>query len=107
MYLSLSRGPSLIWIYRIVVIAAKSTSDAYASTAPFPPDPNSPASTISTVEREIKESGNEALAIAVDVRDYSSIQKLVQRTVEVSHYLKLPIHSQEHIERGRERDKAG
>ncbi|KAJ4392029.1 hypothetical protein N0V93_005650 [Gnomoniopsis smithogilvyi] len=65
-----------------VVVAAKSISDAYDSNTRFPPDPNSPASTISTVEREIKESGGEGLAIAVDVRDFTSIQNLVRRTVE-------------------------
>ncbi|TVY24116.1 hypothetical protein LHYA1_G006666 [Lachnellula hyalina] len=42
-----------------------STSDAYV-TKPFPPDPNSQQSTISTVEREIKEAGGQATAIAVD-----------------------------------------
>ncbi|KAI0180000.1 NAD(P)-binding protein [Hypoxylon sp. FL1284] len=64
-----------------VVVAAKSTSDARAA-APFPPDPNSPQSTISTVAREIVEAGGRATAIPVDVRDQESIQKLVDRTVE-------------------------
>lgn len=66
-----------------VVVAAKSTSDAYAATTPFPPNPNSTQSTISTVEREIKEAGGDAFAHAVDVRDYASIEKLVRTTIEV------------------------
>jgi NAD(P)-dependent dehydrogenase (short-subunit alcohol dehydrogenase family) len=58
-----------------VVIAAKSTSDA-TSTSPFPPDPNSSASTISTVEREIREAGGTAVAISVDTRSPHSITSL-------------------------------
>ncbi|KAI1768820.1 NAD(P)-binding protein [Hypoxylon sp. FL1150] len=65
-----------------VVVSAKSTSDARSATAPFPPDPNSPQSTISTVEREIGEAGGRATAIPVDVRDQSSVQNLVNKTVE-------------------------
>ncbi|KAI1637151.1 NAD(P)-binding protein [Biscogniauxia mediterranea] len=64
-----------------VVVAAKSTSDASAAV-PFPPDPNSPQSTITTVEREIREAGGEATAIPVDVRDFEAIQKLVDRTIK-------------------------
>ncbi|KAI2639691.1 short chain dehydrogenase family protein [Hypomontagnella submonticulosa] len=64
-----------------VVVAAKSTSDAQ-SVKPFPPDPNSPQSTISTVEREIVEAGGRATAIPVDVRDFASVQKLVDRTIQ-------------------------
>ncbi|KAI2785324.1 short chain dehydrogenase family protein [Daldinia loculata] len=64
-----------------VVIAAKSTSDAQ-SVVPFPPDPNSPQSTISTVEREIREAGGQATAIPVDVRDFASVQKLVDMTID-------------------------
>ena len=71
-----------------VVVAAKSTSDAYA-TKPFPPDPNSPQSTISTVAREIKEGGGQATAVAVDTRDFESVQKLVDETVKVSWLLQL------------------
>jgi hypothetical protein len=70
-------------------VAAKAVSDAY-NTNPFPPDPNSPQSTISTVEREIKEAGREATAIPVDTRDYEGVQRLVQKTVEVSKQV-LPI----------------
>lgn len=66
-----------------VVVAAKSTSDAHAPSTLFPPDPNSPQSTISTVEREIRSAGGEATAIAVDVRDLDSIEELVRKTVEV------------------------
>ncbi|KAI5863127.1 NAD(P)-binding protein [Durotheca rogersii] len=64
-----------------VVVAAKSTSDARSAT-PFPPDPNSPESTISTVEREIVEAGGRATAIPVDVRDFASVQALVDKTIE-------------------------
>lgn len=58
-----------------VVVAAKSTSDA-TSTSPFPPDPNSSASIISTVEREIREAGGTAVAISVDTRSPHSITSL-------------------------------
>ncbi|KAI5380585.1 hypothetical protein J4E82_000542 [Alternaria postmessia] len=64
-----------------VVVAAKSTSDA-SKCSPFPPDPNSSASTISTVCREIHESGGEATAITVDTRDFTSIQRMVAKTIE-------------------------
>jgi NAD(P)-dependent dehydrogenase (short-subunit alcohol dehydrogenase family) len=64
-------------------VAAKSTSDAYA-TKPFPPNPNSQASTISTVEREIREAGGQATAVEVDVRDVESVKRLVDKTVEVN-----------------------
>lgn len=67
--------------YRVVV-AAKSISDAQ-STSPFPPDPNSPQSTISTVEREIREAGGEATAVSVDVRDFESVKRCVDKTVEI------------------------
>lgn len=64
----------------IVVVAAKSTSDA-STTTPFPPDPNSSASTISTVEREIHEAGGTATAHPVDARNISSINLLVSSTI--------------------------
>ncbi|KAI1365170.1 hypothetical protein F5Y08DRAFT_304644 [Xylaria arbuscula] len=67
--------------YRVVV-AAKSISDA-TSVSPFPPDPNSPQSTISTVEREIREAGGDATAIALDVRDCESVKRCVDKTVEI------------------------
>lgn len=66
----------------VVVVAAKSTSDA-SKVHPFPPDPNSPQSTISTVEREIREAGGEAAAIPVDTRDFESVQKMVNRAIEL------------------------
>ncbi|KAJ5085469.1 hypothetical protein N7532_010240 [Penicillium argentinense] len=65
-----------------VMLAAKTTSDA-SKTVPFPPDPNSPSSTINTVEREITEAGGKAHTIAVDVRDASQIQNTVDETVRV------------------------
>lgn len=67
---------------RIVVAAAKSTSDA-SVLEEFPPDPNSPQSTINTVEREIREAGGEATAIAVDTRNFEGIQELVEKTIKV------------------------
>lgn len=65
-----------------VVVAAKTTSDA-AACSPFPPDPNSPKSTVSTVAREIVESGGTATAIAVDTRDVDSVNAMVAKTVEI------------------------
>jgi NAD(P)-dependent dehydrogenase (short-subunit alcohol dehydrogenase family) len=64
-----------------VAVAAKNTSDTY-KTVPFPPNPNSPESTIRTVEREIREAGGDATAIAVDTRDFASLERLVGRTME-------------------------
>lgn len=68
-----------------VVVAAKSSSDASTSngSATFPPDPNSPQSTITTVVREICDAGGDASAIAVDVRDQNSVEALVRKTIEV------------------------
>ena len=63
-------------------MAAKTTSNAYETT-PFPPDPNSPQSTINTVEREIRESGGDASALPVDVRDATQIENLVKETVRI------------------------
>ncbi|KAF2430298.1 NAD(P)-binding protein [Tothia fuscella] len=75
-----------------VVVAAKTTSDA--STAnPFPPDPNSHQSTISTVEREIEEAGGEATAIKVDTRDFDSVQKMVDETVKMYGRLDVVIYN--------------
>ena len=65
-----------------VVVAAKTTSNAYETT-PFPPDPNSSQSTINTVEREIRELGGDASAISVDVRDAAQIENLVKETVRI------------------------
>lgn len=64
-----------------VVVAAKSVSDA-TCVYPFPPDPNSIHSTINTVEREIREAGDEATAIAVDTRDFTSTQNLLNHTIQ-------------------------
>jgi hypothetical protein len=64
------------------VVATKSTSDA-ATIKPFPPDPNSQQSTISTVAREIREAGGEATTIAVDTRDFESVHGLVAETIKV------------------------
>lgn len=69
-------------------MAAKTVSDA-SKTTPFPPDPNSNASTISTVTREIKEAGGDAIAIQVDTRSPDSIEAMVQATVD--HYGQLDV----------------
>ncbi len=67
-----------------VVVSAKSTTPEadLAKLTPFPPDPNSPKSTITTVAREITLAGGEATAIPVDTTDYASIQRLVAKTIE-------------------------
>ncbi|KAK0709108.1 hypothetical protein B0T26DRAFT_394436 [Lasiosphaeria miniovina] len=69
-----------------VVVAARSESGSgdgkSEKAAWFPPDPNSPQSTITTVAREIREAGGDAAAIPVDTRDFASVQALVARTVE-------------------------
>ncbi|KAL6712383.1 hypothetical protein ACN47E_000260 [Coniothyrium glycines] len=65
-----------------VVVSAKSISDAF-TTSPFPPDPNSSASTISTVEREIRSTGGDATAIPVDTRDFPSIERLLAETIRI------------------------
>lgn len=57
-------------------------SDA-SKVVPFPPNPNSPNSTINTVEREIREAGDDATAVQVDTRDFESVQRLVEQTIEV------------------------
>ncbi|KAI1484147.1 short chain dehydrogenase family protein [Daldinia eschscholtzii] len=75
-----------------VVVAAKSTSDAQ-TVVPFPPDPNSSQSTISTVEREIREAGGQATAVPVDVRDFASVQKLVDRTIEIYGHLDVLVYN--------------
>ncbi|KAH8663367.1 putative Hydroxysteroid dehydrogenase-like protein 2 [Tricladium varicosporioides] len=75
-----------------VVVAAKSTSDAYA-TKPFPPDPNSQQSTISTVEREIREAGGQSTAIAVDTRDFDNVQRMVDETVKIYGHIDVLIYN--------------
>jgi hypothetical protein len=69
-----------------VVVAAKSTTPEadLAKLSPFPPDPNSPKSTITTVACEITLAGGEATAIPVDTTSYASIQQLVAKTIEAS-----------------------
>ncbi|EKG13915.1 Short-chain dehydrogenase/reductase SDR [Macrophomina phaseolina MS6] len=67
--------------YRVIV-SAKSTSDA-SNVHPFPPDPNSPQSTINTVAREIQEAGGEAVAIAADTRDPEAVKSMVDQAVAV------------------------
>lgn len=64
------------------MVAAKTTSDA-SKTLPFPPHPNSPKSTINTVEREIREAGGEATAVAVDTRDVEQINELFKETMRI------------------------
>lgn len=71
-----------------VAIAAKTSSDAN-KTHPFPPDPNSPQSTINTVQREISEHGGEALAIQVDVRYHDSVHRMIESVIE--HYGQLDV----------------
>lgn len=70
-----------------VVVAAKSTTPQadLDKLSPFPPDPNSPQSTITTVAREIALAGGEATAIPVDTTNYASIQQLVAQTIQASH----------------------
>ncbi|KPM34064.1 hypothetical protein AK830_g12508 [Neonectria ditissima] len=64
-----------------VVVAAKTVSDPSKPVDPFPPNPNSSASTITTVAREIASSGGDATAVQVDVRYPESIQALVAKTI--------------------------
>lgn len=77
---------------RTVVVAAKSTSNAF-TTSPFPPDPNSSASTISTVEREILEAGGTALALPVDTRNISSINSVISLTTSLYRRLDVLIYN--------------
>ncbi|KAK4508306.1 hypothetical protein PRZ48_002044 [Zasmidium cellare] len=65
-----------------VVVAAKTTSDA-SKCDPFPPDPNSFASTINTVAREITSSGGVATALQVDVRDPANIRSMISQTIHL------------------------
>lgn len=68
----------------MVVVAAKSTSNPYDTATSFPPPPNSPASTINTVAREITELyGGIATAIAADTRDVNQINHLLAETVRI------------------------
>jgi hypothetical protein len=69
-----------------VVVAAKSTTPQadLDKIYPFPPNPNSAQSTITTVAREITLAGGEATAIPVDTTNYESIQTLIRKTIEAS-----------------------
>ncbi|KAH7328550.1 hypothetical protein B0I35DRAFT_473242 [Stachybotrys elegans] len=59
-----------------VVVAAKSASDpAKLASSPFPPDPKSSESTITTVAKEIALAGQDAVAIRVDA--YGRLDVLV------------------------------
>lgn len=62
-----------------VVVAAKSSSTGQPKT--FPPDPNSPESTIDTVVREITQTGGKAYARQVDVRSPESCDALIKWTL--------------------------
>ncbi|KAH7251927.1 hypothetical protein BKA59DRAFT_142807 [Fusarium tricinctum] len=64
-----------------VVVAAKTISDPGNLPNPFPPNPNSSASTITTVAREITSAGGDATAIQVDVRYPDSIDSLISQTI--------------------------
>jgi hypothetical protein len=79
-----------------VVVAAKSTTPEadLAKLSPFPPDPNSPQSTITTVAREITLAGGEATALRVDTTDYASIQQLIAKTIEAGPFLSSPPFTQ-------------
>lgn len=85
-------GQCLIVVTSTVVVSAKATSDAELLPAPhfslratttskanpFPPNPNSPQSTINTVAREIQVAEGSALALAYDVRDFENVTSLVE-----------------------------
>ncbi|TFB06297.1 Hydroxysteroid dehydrogenase-like protein [Trichoderma ghanense] len=63
-----------------VVVAAKSITDP-SNLSPQTPDPKSPASTVTTVAREIASAGGEATPIQVDVRSEESVNALVAKTI--------------------------
>ena len=67
-------------------MSAKSTTSPsdLAKISPFPPDPNSPQSTITTVAKEITDAGGEAAAIPSDTTKYETIKDLVAKAVEVT-----------------------
>ncbi|SPQ25951.1 1d915cc2-9f51-46d7-8162-40b7797944fe [Thermothielavioides terrestris] len=71
-----------------VVVAAKSTTPPaeLEKLTPFPPDPNSPKSTITTVAREITLAGGVATAIPVDTTSYESFQQLTFHRLDVLIY---------------------
>ncbi|KAK4202711.1 putative short chain dehydrogenase family protein [Triangularia verruculosa] len=65
-----------------VIVSAKSTTPLSALTtlSPFPPDPNSSKSTITTVALEITNLGHSATAIPVDTTSQTSIENLINET---------------------------
>ena len=69
-----------------MVVAAKTTTSPadLEKLTPFPPDPNSSKSTITTVAGEITLAGGEATAIPVDTTNYASIQQLIKQTIQVA-----------------------
>ncbi|KAF5639841.1 reductase [Fusarium sp. NRRL 52700] len=69
-----------------VVVAAKTISDTSNLPEPFPPNPNSSASTITTVAREITSAGGDATAFQVDVRYPESIDALTYGRLDVLIY---------------------
>ncbi|KAK0711037.1 hypothetical protein B0H67DRAFT_494023 [Lasiosphaeris hirsuta] len=75
-----------------VVVSAKSYSKD-ANTSPFPPNPNSRASTITTVGREIREAGGEATAIPVDTSDLASVERLVAQSIDVYRRLDVLVYN--------------
>ncbi|THV44874.1 hypothetical protein BGAL_0564g00060 [Botrytis galanthina] len=75
-----------------VIVSAKSTSDA-STTHPFPPNPNSNASTISTVCREILEAGFTATAIPCDVRSHASISSLISQTISTYGHIDVLVYN--------------
>ncbi|KAK5664017.1 hypothetical protein OQA88_231 [Cercophora sp. LCS_1] len=74
-----------------VVVSAKSTGPS--NTTPFPPDPNSRASTITTVEREIREAGGQSTAIPVDTTSFESIQQLITKTIQTYNRLDVLVYN--------------
>jgi NAD(P)-dependent dehydrogenase (short-subunit alcohol dehydrogenase family) len=77
-----------------VIVAAKSSSpESPPSKTPFPPDPNSPSSTIDTVVREITQAGGTAHPHPVDVRSPASIKSLIQNTLSKHSHIDAVIYN--------------
>lgn len=74
------------------MLASKTTSNA-SNSHPFPPDPNSPQSTVNTVAREITEAGGETLALRVDVRSYEDIEDMVKKTIQTYRRLDVLVYN--------------
>lgn len=82
----------------IVIVTAKSSSpttsiSSATATAAFPPDPNSPNSTIDTVVREIVSLGGTAHAYRVNVRSPASITTLIQSVLETHSHIDALIYN--------------